>query len=280
MPAGATGFAHGAVKRYPLLYPPKGIVGNSLTGLSTSFQGFRLQYPKRRVQSRYSCWVSRSLTCGKSWAAASVPEERSSSILSEPGSGGTGGRRSAVRSAAAASNALVWTGWNQAMAQASGTDVMDEWEIYDYFINNSEAGVNDGGWFSLPAIRWILEQFHVDIDYRKVAQNRSPHDLFLSRPFLSSTERRCALYEIYTFEPDPWAPSKIKKTGHALTVYETSSAIPMTHETNDPRSVKTFSFCDSDDETELTRRNFQEHKITFDRYDVSKRFWFLAKICG
>lgn len=169
--------------------------------------------------------------------------------------------------AAAVSNALAWTGWNQAMAQASGTDVMNEWEIYDYFISHSEKGQNDKEWRVLPAIRWILEQHNVPVNYAEVAQYRPAHDLFLSVPFLASAERRCALFDIYAYDMN------YKKFGHGLTVYKTNRAFSSGYSSNDPRSVESFFFCDSDDETSGTRSAFQEHQMTFDKYDVSARLF-------
>lgn len=185
--------------------------------------------------------------------------------------------------AAVVSNALAWTGWNQAMAQASGTDVMDEWGIYDYFINHSENGQNDREWRILPAIQWILERHNVPVNYADVAQYRPAHDLFLSVPFLSSSERRCVSFDIYAYD------EHYEKFGHGFTVYKTNRSLLSGYSENDPRSVEGFSFCDSDDATPETRFTFQGHQVKFDKYDVSSRhfkfvfdgeMWQLERWCS
>ena len=63
--------------------------------------------------------------------------------------------------AAAAANALVWTGWNQALAQARGTPVMDEETLYLYFKVFSPKGMTNQGWSAIEAIAWILEWIRI-----------------------------------------------------------------------------------------------------------------------
>ena len=171
--------------------------------------------------------------------------------------------------AAAASNALVWTGWNQAMAQASGGSVLTEEEIYDYFRNYSFKGMTDDGWFVLPAIRWILSEFKVDVDYMRVAQYRSPHDLFLSVPAFNTNGRTCALFDLYLDEIYG------SYSGHVITVYRTYPQTAPSHKENDPRIVQSFLFCDSDDHVGAQRDIHQSQTIDFIAYSPSFRSFVL-----
>ena len=172
--------------------------------------------------------------------------------------------------AAAAANALVWTGWNQALAQARGTPVMDEETLYLYFKVFSPKGMTNQGWSAIEAIAWILENYGVNVPILKVAQRRTPYELFLCPFFLSEQDHRCAIFSVSSVLPN-------EEFDHEITAYEVSNDITRGFAANDPRSVSMSTYCDSDDRKGLIRTVHEEHKGPVAYYPSGRAHAFLYR---
>ena len=169
--------------------------------------------------------------------------------------------------AAACANALVWTGWNQAIAAARGVSALDEEGIYDIYRLECPRGISDQGWEAIDAIDWILKYHRIRIPLLKVAQSRSPSDFFLANSILSRP-RNCVILGIWTITP------KGKVSAHALTNYVTFHG-DRGNGDNDPRRVSEIVYTDSDD----ARGDRTVHKQIRDSlpgYEVSEKQIYLT----